>query len=77
MMKDGRAGHFGLTERPILNELKVIVAEGAEKGFFGAPAVRDVLGLFSLAIPLSDGAPPPRQMTSAGTVKWSRVLSTT
>jgi hypothetical protein len=26
------AGHSGLTERPILNELKVIVAEGAEKG---------------------------------------------
>ena len=32
MMKDGRAGHSGLTERPILNELNVIVAEGAEKG---------------------------------------------
>jgi hypothetical protein len=31
-MKDGRAGHSGLTERPSLNELKVIVAEGAEKG---------------------------------------------
>jgi hypothetical protein len=31
-MKDGRAGHSGLTERPILNELNVIVAEGAEKG---------------------------------------------
>ena len=30
--KDGRAGHSGLTERPILNELNVIVAEGAEKG---------------------------------------------
>src|ERR1700720_1001606 len=28
MIKDGRAGHSGLTERPILNELKVIVAEG-------------------------------------------------
>ena len=32
MMNDGRAGHSGLTERPILNELNVIVAEGAEKG---------------------------------------------
>jgi hypothetical protein len=32
MMKDGRAGHSGLTERPILNELNVIVTEGAEKG---------------------------------------------
>jgi hypothetical protein len=32
MMEDGRAGHCGLTERPILNELNVIVAEGAEKG---------------------------------------------
>ena len=32
MMKDGRAGHSGLSERPILNELNVIVAEGAEKG---------------------------------------------
>jgi hypothetical protein len=32
MMKDGRAGHSGLTEGPILNELNVIVAEGAEKG---------------------------------------------
>lgn len=31
MMKDGRAGYSGLTERPILNELNVIVAEGAEK----------------------------------------------
>jgi hypothetical protein len=31
MMKDGRAWHSGLTERPILNELNVIVAEGAEK----------------------------------------------
>jgi hypothetical protein len=30
MMEDGRAGHCGLTERPILNELNVIVAEGAE-----------------------------------------------
>ena len=32
MMKDGRAGHSGLAGRPILNELNVIVAEGAEKG---------------------------------------------
>ena len=32
MMKDGRAGHSALTERPILNELNVIVVEGAEKG---------------------------------------------
>jgi hypothetical protein len=32
MMKDGRAWHSGLTEGPILNELNVIVAEGAEKG---------------------------------------------
>ncbi len=32
MMKDGRARHSALTERPILNELNVIVAEGAEKG---------------------------------------------
>ena len=31
MMEDGRAGHCGLTERPMLNELNVIVAEGAEK----------------------------------------------
>jgi hypothetical protein len=31
MMKDSRAGHSVLTERPILNELDVIVAEGAEK----------------------------------------------
>jgi hypothetical protein len=31
MMKDGRAGHPGLTERPILNELNVIVSEGAFK----------------------------------------------
>jgi hypothetical protein len=31
MMKDGRAAS-GLTERPILNELNVIVPEGAEKG---------------------------------------------
>jgi hypothetical protein len=28
-MKDGRAGHSGLTERPILNELNVISAEGS------------------------------------------------
>jgi hypothetical protein len=27
-MKDDRAGHSGLTERPILNELNVISAEG-------------------------------------------------
>jgi hypothetical protein len=27
-MKDGRAEHSGLTERPILNELNVISAEG-------------------------------------------------
>jgi hypothetical protein len=27
MMKDGRAGHSGLTERPILNELNLIVVE--------------------------------------------------
>ncbi len=32
MTKDGRSGRSGLTERPILNELSVIVAEGAEKG---------------------------------------------
>ena len=32
MMQDGRARHSGLTERPILNELNVIVAESAEKG---------------------------------------------
>ena len=31
-MKDGRAGHSGLTERPILNEFDLIVAEGAGKG---------------------------------------------
>jgi hypothetical protein len=31
MMKDGRAGHSSLTDRPILNELNVIVAEGAER----------------------------------------------
>jgi hypothetical protein len=31
-MKDSRAGHSGLTEQPILNEINAIVAEGAEKG---------------------------------------------
>jgi hypothetical protein len=31
MMKDGRAGHSGLTDRPILVEINFIVAEGAEK----------------------------------------------
>jgi hypothetical protein len=30
--KDGRAGHSGLSEPAILNELNVIVAEGAEYG---------------------------------------------
>jgi hypothetical protein len=29
MMKDGRGGLWGLTERPIPNELDVIVSEGA------------------------------------------------
>jgi hypothetical protein len=28
-MKDGRAGHSGLTKRPILDELNVISAEGS------------------------------------------------
>ena len=41
MMKDGRAGHSGLTERPILNELNVIVAEGAS---FFEPRLRPPRG---------------------------------
>ena len=41
MMKDGRAGLWGLTERPIPNELDVIVSEGAS---FFEPRLRPPRG---------------------------------
>ena len=41
MMKDGRGGLWGLTERPIPNELDVIVSEGAS---FFEPRLRPPRG---------------------------------
>jgi len=43
MMKEGRAGHSGLTERPILNELNAIVSEGCQPF---EPRLRPPRGLF-------------------------------
>jgi hypothetical protein len=62
MMKDGRAGHSGLAERPILNELKVIVAEVAEKGSNTASRTKTLLALGLCVIrdvSNSQGGPAP------------------
>jgi hypothetical protein len=50
MMKDGQAGHSGLTERPILNELKVIVAERIESGTDGTYSDICLTGLLWLVM---------------------------